>query len=78
MDLCCTKYTSVNIYNLNSCFAQFNALCREHIRSLQTGIMAEYQVMSTSQGIYIQIEQTSEAIREAYKMCRVGGREDCN
>ncbi len=37
-------------------------------------------VMSTSQGTYVWIEQTSEAIRETCKMCRagVGGREDWN
>ncbi len=40
-----TSYTSVNIYNLNSRLAHFNALCMEHIHSLQTGIMAEYPVM---------------------------------
>ncbi len=68
-----TSYTSVNIYNLNSCLAHFNALWMEHIRSLRSGIMAEYPVMSTSQGTYVWIEQTSEAIRETYKMCRAGG-----
>ncbi len=30
--------------------------------------------MSTLQGTYVQIEQTSEAIRVTYKMCRGGGR----
>ncbi len=45
-----TSYTSVNIYNLNSHLAHFNALWMEYIRSLRTGIMAEYPVMSTSQG----------------------------
>ncbi len=35
----------------------------EYIRSLRTGIMEEYPVMSTSQGTYVRIEQTSEAIR---------------
>ncbi len=43
-------YTSVNKYNLNSRLAHFNALLMEHIRSLQTGIIAEYPAMSTSQG----------------------------
>ncbi len=43
------------------------------IRSLRTGIMAEYSVMSTSQGTYVRIEQTSEELRETYKMCRVWG-----
>ncbi len=37
-----TSYTSVNIYNLNSRLAHFNALWMEYIRSLRTGIMAEY------------------------------------
>ncbi len=45
----------------------------EYIRSLQTGIMAEYPVMYTSQGTYVRIEQTSEAIRVTYEICRVGG-----
>ncbi len=43
----------------------------EHICSVRTGIMAEYPEMSTSQGTYVRIEQTSEAIRET---CRAGGR----
>ncbi len=43
-----TSYTSVNIYNFNSRLAHFNALWMEYIRSLRTGIMAEYPVMSTS------------------------------
>ncbi len=43
------------------------------IRSLRTGIMAEYRVMSTSQGTCVQIEQTSEVIRVTYEMCRAGG-----
>ncbi len=54
-----TSYTSVNIYNLNSRLAHFNALWMEYIRSLRTGIMTEYPVMSTSQGTYVRIEQTS-------------------
>ncbi len=45
----------------------------EFIRSLRTGIMAEYPVMSTSQGTYVRIEQTSEAIRVTYEICRVWG-----
>ncbi len=45
----------------------------EYIRSLRTGIMAEYPVMCTSQGTYIPIEQTSEAIRVTYEICRAGG-----
>ncbi len=48
------------------------------MRSLQTGIMAEYPVMSISQGAYVRIEQTSEAIRVTYEICRAGGREDWN
>ncbi len=68
-----TLYTSVNIYNFNSHLAHFNALWMEYIRSLRTGIMAEYPVMSTSQGTYVRIEQTSEAIRVTYEICRAGG-----
>ncbi len=34
--------------------------------------MAEYPVMSSSQGTYGRIEQTSYMIRETYEMCRVG------
>ncbi len=41
-----------------------------NIRSLPTGIMEEYPVMSTSQGTYVPTEQTSEAIRVTY---RAGG-----
>ncbi len=37
-----SSYTSVNIYNFNSRLAHFNALWMEYIRSLRTGIMAEY------------------------------------
>ncbi len=73
-----TSYTSVNIYNFNSRLAHFNALWMEYIRSLRTGIMAEYPVMSTSQGTYVRIEQTFEAIRVTYEICRAGGREDWN
>ncbi len=73
-----TSYTSVNIYNFNSRLAHFNALWMEYIRSLRTGIMEEYPVMSTSQGTYVPIEQTSEAIRVTYDICRAGGREDWN
>ncbi len=42
----------------------------EYIRSLRTGIMAEYPVMSTSQGTYVRIKQTSEAIKVTYEICR--------
>ncbi len=73
-----TSYTSVNLYNFNSRLAHFIALWMEYIRSLRTGIMAEYPVMSTSQGTYVRIEQTSEAIRVTYEICRAGGREDWN
>ncbi len=45
----------------------------EHIRSLRTGIIAEYQVMSTSQGTYGRIEQTSHLKRDTYEMCKGGG-----
>ncbi len=45
----------------------------KYIRLLRTGIMAEYPVMSTSQGTYFRIEQTSEAIRVTYEICRAGG-----
>ncbi len=45
----------------------------KYIRSLRTGIMAEYPVMSTSQGTCVRIEQTSEAIRVTYEICRAGG-----
>ncbi len=48
------------------------------IRSLRTGIMEEYRVMSTSQGTCVGIEQTSEVIRVTYEMCRAVGREDWN
>ncbi len=73
-----TSYTSVNIYYFNSRLAHFNALWMEYIRSLRTGIMAEYPVMSTSQGTYVRIEQTSEVIRVTYEICRAGGRKDWN
>ncbi len=69
-----TSYTSVNIYHFNPRLAHFNALWMEYIRSLRTGIMEEYPVMSTSQGTYVRIEQTSEAIRVTYEICRAGGR----
>ncbi len=68
-----TSYTSVNIYNFNSRLAHFNALWMEYIRSRRTRIMAECPVMSTSQGTYVRIEQTSEAIRVTYEICRAGG-----
>ncbi len=67
------SYTSVNIYNLNSHLAHLYALWMEYIRSLRTGILVEYPVMSTSQGTYVRIEQTSEAIIVTYEMCRAGG-----
>ncbi len=43
------------------------------IRSLRTGIMEEYRVMSTSQGTCVRIEKTSEVIRVTYEMCRAVG-----
>ncbi len=43
------------------------------IRSLRTGIMEEYPVMSTSKDTCVRIEQTSEVIRVTYEMCRAGG-----
>ncbi len=67
------SYTSVNIYNFNSRLAHFNALWMEYIRSLRTGNMEKFRVMSTSQGTYVRIEQTSEAIRVTYEICRAGG-----
>ncbi len=73
-----TSYTSVNIYNFNSRLAHFNALWMEYIRSLRTGIMAEYPVMSTSQGTCVRIAQTSEAIRVTCEICRAGGCKDWN
>ncbi len=69
-----TSYTSVNIYNFNSRLAHLYALWMEYISSLRTGIMAEYPVMSTSQGTYVRIEQTSEAIRVTYEICRAGAQ----
>ncbi len=42
------------------------------IRSLRTGIMEEYRVMSTSQGTCVRIEQTSEVIRVTYEMWQSG------
>ncbi len=44
-----------------------------NIRSFRTEILAEYPVMSASQGTYVQIEQTPEVMREIIQMCRVGG-----
>ncbi len=60
-------------------YIQFKFTSRTHqctmngIRSLRTGIMEEYRVMSTSQGTCVRIEQTSEVIRVTYEMCRAGG-----
>ncbi len=67
-----TSYTSVNIYHFNS------RLARLYAHSLRTGIMAEYPVMSTSQGTCVRIEQTSEVVRVTYEICRAVGREDWN
>ncbi len=38
-----------------------------NIRSFRTQILAEYPVMSASQGTYVQIEQTPKVMRETYK-----------
>ncbi len=72
-----TSYTSVIQFEFTSCtlICTLNGI---YIRSLRTGIMAEYPVMSTSQGTCVRIEQTSEAIRVTYEICRAGGREDWN
>ncbi len=68
-----TSYTSVNIYNFNSRLAHFNALWMEYIRSFRTGIMAEYPVMSTSQGTYVRIEQISEGDKSNIRNMQSGG-----
>ncbi len=67
-----TSYTSVIQFEFTSCtlICTLNGI---YIRSLRTGIMAEYPVMSTSQGTCVRIEQTSEAIRVTYEICRAGG-----
>ncbi len=44
-----------------------------NIRSFRTEILAEYPVMSASQGTYVQIEQTPEVMRETYKCAEWGG-----
>ncbi len=67
-------YTSVNIYNFNPRLAHLYALWMEYMRSLRTGIMAEYPVMSTSQGSCVRIEQTSEAIRVTQNIQSGGAR----
>ncbi len=74
-------FTFHHKYNLNSLLPQFNALCMEHIRSLRTGIMAEYMVMSTSQGTYdLRLNRTNVGRDEIY-ICIIcaeqEGREDC-
>ncbi len=55
-------------YSVTVCVVQ-----RFSIPDLADGIMAEYPVMSTSQGTCVRIEQTSEAIRVTYEICRAGG-----
>ncbi len=45
----------------------------EYIRSLRTGIMVEYPVISTSQGTYVQIEQTSEVKKSNIRNMQSGG-----
>ncbi len=44
-----------------------------NICSFPTEILAEYPVMSISQGTYVQIEQTPEVMRETYKCAEWGG-----
>ncbi len=48
-------------------------LFKWNIRSFRTEILVEYPVMSTSQGTYVQIEQTPEVMRETYKCAEWGG-----
>ncbi len=61
-----TSYTS-DIYNLNSRLAHLYALWMEYVRfELESW---RNILMSTSQGTYVRIEQTSEAIRVTYQMC---------
>ncbi len=50
-------------------------LFKWNIRSFRTEILVEYPVMSTSQGTYVQIEQTPEVMRETYKCAEWGGGE---
>ncbi len=59
----------LNIYNLNSRLAHFNVLwiC------VHFELESWRNILWYSQGTYVQIEQTSEAIRVTYEMCRVGG-----
>ncbi len=71
MDLCCATSSRTDecdiIYVCK--YIQFKFTSRtlqftmNGIRSLWTGIMEEYHVMSTSQGTYDRLEQTSEVIR---------------
>ncbi len=64
------------IYHFNSRLAHFNTLLMEYIYvRFELEIMAEYPVMSTSQGTYVRIEQTSEVIRVTYEICRARGLE---
>ncbi len=59
----------LNIYNLNSRLTHFNALwiyVRFELESWRN-------ILWYSQGTCVQIEQTSEAIRVTYAMCRAGG-----
>ncbi len=65
------SYTSVNIHIiLIHVLLTSNGI---YTRSLRTGIMEEYPVTATSQGTCVRIEQTSEAIRVTYEICRAGG-----
>ncbi len=66
------KFTS-HVYNFVNKYKQSDIWTEPFILSaqrklylLQTGIMAEYPVMSTSQDTCVRIEQTSEAIRVTY------------
>ncbi len=40
---------------------------------IEWNIMVEYPVKSTSQGVYGQMEQTSEVMIDTYKMCKAVG-----
>ncbi len=72
-ELSVTSYTSVNIYNLNSRLTHFNAHWMEYIRSLRTGIMAEYPVCPLHRDTYIRIEQTSKATKSNIRNVQSGG-----
>ncbi len=70
---CLQAHTSVTSYTSDrEIYIYIYIYIYTHTHTLRTGIMAEYPVMSTSQGTYVQIEQTSEAIRVTYEMWRAG------